>query len=726
MRRLLVLGLLSIVLPVSLFPQSVVRTVLTGRVTDAATGEPLPNATVMLTDRSAGTAADDRGVYRLLLPGGTSEVRCALVGYAEREITVRGGDQDTLRRDISLTPSSVEADEVSVTGERTPLAPLPALNAVSVAPSRAASISGAFRDAYHTIQALPGVASNNETSSQFTVRGGSVDQNLVVLNNATLLEPFHLKESPNTSAGIVPLDVIGRLIFIPGGFPARYGDRLSSVLDLEVRDGNRDRLAGQAELSLTNAGAIAEGPLGAGACGILSFRTSYSGYIAHYLPDGDRRRPGYYDLLAGVSASPAANHRLSGQLLHAHDRTSGLASGEYSTTMAGVQSVLALGEADTLLAWASFYRQKDDLSRARGMFLDDERNTTTTASLTLVGEAKVRYEARPGEHFKMVGGMDVQQADYDIVRTDHSAVETGDSTAVGRLNRPVTRSALYLENHLEWGRLLVNAGLRIEQASSGGGMKAGPRFLASWRLAGGTRIKGAWGIYYQSPNQTQLLAAAQAGFAAPGMQRAIHYTVGVEQALRRDLSFRVEAYIKTLDNLISFERLRNGETVSAPRNDARGNVKGIECEAAFSDPRVFGWINVAVMRAEEFNLYDGKGWRLSPTDQRKSVTTVFEFRMSPQWSVNLRAFYGSGFAYVNDLPGVPDLRLHYPEYKRADVRLTHARTIGPLAATIYIEVLNIFSHRNAFSFTGEQKNPLTPDVNLLLPMIVNAGVRVEW
>jgi outer membrane receptor protein involved in Fe transport len=215
-------------------------------------------------------------------------------------------------------------------------------------------------------------------------------------------------------------------------------------------------------------------------------------------------------------------------------------------------------------------------------------------------------------------------------------------------------------------------------------------------------------------------------YPAPRMQRAIHYTLGVEQTLRRDLSFRIEAYIKTMDDLISFERFRSGETVSAPRNDARGNTKGLEFEAAFSDPRVFGWINVAVMRAEEFNLYDGKGWKLSPLDQRKTVTTVFEFRVAERWSVNLRAFYGSGFAYVDDLPGVPDLRMHYPEYKRADARLNYFFPIAGAASTVYLEVLNLFAHRNAFSFSDTQSGALTPDVNLLLPMIVNAGMRVEF
>ena len=696
-----------------------------GCVTDASSGAPLPSATVMLADRSTGTSTDSRGWYRLRVAPGTCTLRVVLIGYAERELPLVVATGDTLRVDVALLPSAVEGEEVAVVGERAPIASLPALNAVTVTPSRAASISGAFRDAYRTVQALPGVASNNEMASQFGVRGGAADQNLVLLNNVTLLEPFHLKESPNTSAAIVPLDVVGRLIFIPGGFPARYGDRLSAVLDLELRDGNSQRFAGQADLSLTNAGLVAEGPLGSGVAGIVSLRSTYSHYVARYLPEGDERRPQYYDLLGGVGAELAPGHRLSGRVLFASDRTSGIATGRYSTAIASVQSAHALRRQDTLYAWASFTRQEDDLTRPRGIFPGDNGDVTT-ASTILAVELKVRYEKVLGDRYKVVAGAEVGRSDYDITRADRVTLATGDSSLVGRLDRKVTRPALFVENHIDLGRLFINAGLRLDHTTSSGETRPGPRLLASWRLPGGTRLKGAWGAYYQSPNQTQLLAAEQAGYPSPQMQRAIHVTLGVEHALRRDLSFRTEAYIKTLDNVISFERLRSGEIVSAARNDSRGNIKGVEFEAAFSDSRVFGWINVAVMRAEETNLYDGKGWRLSPTDQRKTVTTVFEFRVTDRWSLNLRAFYGSGFAYVNDNPGTPDLRLHYPEYKRADARVSHFFGIASVSGTAYLEILNVFAHRNAFSFTGTREGPLTPDVNLLLPMIINAGIRVQW
>jgi hypothetical protein len=726
MRRFLLVLFLAFPFGASVVPQSRSGSVLTGRVTDASSAEPLSSVTVMLVDRSAGTATDVRGRYVLPVAAGPCTLRVSLVGYTERRIPVLVGAEDTVRIDIRLTPASMEGEEVSVVGERAPISPMPALNAVTVTLSRATSISGAFRDVYRTIQTLPGVASNNEMSSRFSVRGGAADQNLVLLNNASLLEPFHLKESPNTSASVIPLEVIGRLIFIPGGFPARYGDRLSSVLDLELRDGNPERFAGQADLSLINAGLVVEGPLGSGTTGILSGRTTYSDYIARYLPDGDRRRPQYFDLLGGVGMELSPGHRLSGRVLYAHDRTSGIASGQYSTSVVSLQSSHALRNQDTLRTWFSLYRQKDDLTRPQGSFIEDERNATTTASTILVGELKIRYERYIADRYRLIVGADAGHSDYDVTRTDRLALPATDSSVTGRLERTVTRPALFVENHLDLGRLFVNAGIRVDHTTSSGETRPGPRLLASWRFPGGTRLKGAWGIYYQSPNQTQLLAAEQAGYPAPQMQRAIHYTLGVEQALRRDLSFRVEAYIKNLDRVISFERLRNGEFISASRNDARGSIKGVEFEAAFSDPRVFGWINVAVMRAEELNEYDGKGWRLSPADQRKTLTTVFEFRIAERWSVNLRAFYGSGFAYLNDVPGTPDLRMHYPEYKRADARINHFFAIAGASSNVYLEILNIFAHRNAFSFTGTQTTPLTPDVNLLLPMILNIGMKVEW
>ena len=249
--------------------------------------------------------------------------------------------------------------------------------------------------------------------------------------------------------------------------------------------------------------------------------------------------------------------------------------------------------------------------------------------------------------------------------------------------------------------------------------------LVAYRLSGGTTLKASWGVYYQTPNHDQLLAAEREHLPFPHMQKALHYVLGLEQPLRDRVSLRVDGYLKTLTDLISYSRRRSGEIVYSPRNDAKGRTMGVEVEMSIVDERVLAWINLAFMRAREYNFFDGRGWRFSPTDQTKTVTTVFEYRIADRWLLNLRALYGSGFAYGDDLPGVKDERLHYPDYKRADARISYTFTKGSTTTTAYLEIMNLFAYRNAFSFTGQLKDHDTPDMNLLLPTIVNVGIRVK-
>jgi len=213
------------------------------------------------------------------------------------------------------------------------------------------------------------------------------------------------------------------------------------------------------------------------------------------------------------------------------------------------------------------------------------------------------------------------------------------------------------------------------------------------------------------------------------MQRGVHYLVGLEQPLRKDLTFRVDLYHKDLEGLISFQRLRSGEIIHAPRNDSRGRIDGIDFEASFSDERVFGWVSAAFLIAKEDNQYDNRGWRFRPNDQAKTVTVVFEYKFNEHLKANLRGLYGSGFAYGVDTPGVsstgsPDKRMHYPDYKRADFRIQYADVFGRVRGMIYLDIMNLFSERNVLSFTGPAQPGQSLDFNLLLPTLVNVGIKV--
>ena len=701
-------------------PAAVKSSIVFGLVKDAATALPLSG--VHIVSGSVRTSADKGGRYSLVLGQGEHVVRFSSVGYRVLEKKVVVESRDSIRLDVALVPVAVLLGEVTVLGERSARTSIQGLGALSVSPTRLESVSGPFEDAYRMIQTMASVASNNEMSSQFNVRGGAADENLVLLNGAELLEPFHLKESPNTSVSIVNMDLLKKALFVPGGFTARYGDRLSAVLDLEYREGNREHAAAVIDGSLVNAAATVESPLSTWGSGLISVRSTYSDYVSKYLSSGDQRRPSYYDVHAVLGGDLDEQHHLTLQVLHASDKASGLVTGGYHTSLISIGSSHNLSDQSVLVSGLSLYNQYEDLTRSvSGAF-----PPLTEFSDISLWDARVQLESRVSPVYSLTAGATIQDAVYDMNQQDVLQGSTGDSLASGSLDRRGEKLGAYVENLFQFtDALLINGGLRFDYAGLTDEGKLSPRLLAAYRLPGGTTLKAAWGVYYQTPNHHQLLAAERDHRPFQHMQKAMHYVLGLEQPLRDRVSLRVDGYIKTLTDLISYYRRRSGDIVYSSRNDAKGQTIGLEMEMTIEDDRVMAWINVALMRAREDNYYDGEGWHFSPTDQTKTVTTVFEYRIADRWLLNLRALYGSGFAYGNDLPGVVDKRLHYPDYKRADARVSYSFAVGPAATTAYLEIMNLFAQRNVFSFTGQLQAPDTPDFNLLLPTVVNAGIRVK-
>ena len=694
--------------------------VLHGVVKDASTGTLLSGVNVV--SGSTHSATDILGRYAIAVLAGGRAIRFSYVGYKSFQKAVKVAAGDSVSVDVALIPSAVLLDEVTVTAERSPRTTVHGLGGYAMAPQRLQTIAGPFDDAYRLIQTMASVASNNEMSSQFNVRGGSFDENLVLLNGAQLLEPFHLKESPNTSVSIVNLDLLKKALFVPGGFTARYGDRLSAVLDMEYREGDRERRAAMIDASLVNAAATLESPFSSWGSGLISFRSTYSGYVSRYLTSGDKRNPSYYDVHAVVGGDIDDRHHLALQVLHSSDNTSGIANGSYNTTLVSLRSQQTISDNSILDAGVSLYTQNEDLTRQISSILDPLLSYEDINQW----EANAHLDTRFSPSYSLRLGAGIQSFTYGVDRGDVVQGSVGDSSVSGSLHTSSAKISTYMENLVQvTDALLVNAGLRFDLAELTSELKVSPRLLAAYRLPSGTTLNAAWGVYYQTPNYLQFLAAARAGLPFQNMERAVHYVVGVEQPLKNHVSFRLAGYVKTLSDLISYSRERTGDVVYSPRNDAKGTVTGAELEMSITDERVLAWINVGLMRAREFNFFDGQGWRFRPTDQTKTVTTVFEYRIADRWLLNLRALYGSGFAYGNDLPGVEDSRLHYPDYKIADARISFSFNVGSAATTTYLEVMNLFAQRNVFSFTGKLQDPETPDFNLLLPTVVNVGIRVK-
>ena len=261
--------------------QSPTRATLSGYVRDAASGEALIGAVLYFPTLRVGATANPYGFYSISLPPADSVgLIVTYLGYAP-QASVVPLRQDR-RLDVGLHPTTTTLEEATVQGSRAQVRDnvvRPQMGVVDVPMALINRLPVLFgeRDPLKVIQLLPGVQSGNESTTGYHVRGGAADQNLVILDEATVYNPNHLFglfSTFNTSA-------ISKVTLVKGGFPAYYGGRLSSILDISMREGNRQKTHVDGTVGLITSGLTVDGPLGRSGKGsyVVSGRRSYADLI---------------------------------------------------------------------------------------------------------------------------------------------------------------------------------------------------------------------------------------------------------------------------------------------------------------------------------------------------------------------------------------------------------------------------------------------------------------
>ena len=273
-----------------------------GYVVDAETGEALAAANVFIKGSSAGTTADVRGYFEINVADGT-ELTAAYVGYTPYSFTAESGNKAI---EVRLQRST-ELRDVNVYGSRGNFgvqSSQMSAQTLSAAQIRQVPMVMGEVDVMKSLQKLPGVQSASDGSAGIYVRGGNYDQNLITLDGSTLYNGEHLK---GFISSIIP-DMVDNVTFYKGAFPARYGSRLSSVVDVGLKDGDFENYHGNATIGMLSAGIHAEGPIWKGHTSFnIAARASYFNWIMQPLLDKVYDNPNalkpyskmnYYDLNA--------------------------------------------------------------------------------------------------------------------------------------------------------------------------------------------------------------------------------------------------------------------------------------------------------------------------------------------------------------------------------------------------------------------------------------------
>lgn len=722
--------------------------VVRGYVTDAASGEVLIGAHVFDERHLSGTTTNSYGWYSLGIPSDTVFVRVSYIGYATTTFTVIQGDEG--RRDVALVPSTVAQDTLVVFADASePLAGRLQMSHFTVRMEDVERLPalGGEADVLKTLQLLPGVRSGTEGSAALYVRGGGPDQNLILLDGATVYNAGHLFGFIST----FNTDALHNAELYTGGFPARFGGRLSSVLDLRMREGNAMEHRGTATVGLVASRATVEGPLPGVRNGsfIVSGRRTYLDLLTMPLQWSRRSTDGlfgyyFYDFNAKANLSPSARDRIFLSTYLGRDRLYGEDVSEAFQSRYGfawrnwtstlrwnrVISSRMFGSGMVLLSTYHYdlgsrytSTRTDPTGHAtrtlqRSNLISGIRDLTARADIEYIPSADhyVRFGGTV-THYRFTPGVQSVLEHDGLVARDTTVGRTDDRSAIGW--------SVYGEDELRLSRRLsANGGLHVSGFVVDRRVytSAEPRLAARYLLTSAFSAKGSFAATRQ---YVHLLTSSGIGLPTdlwvPSTgrippQQAWQVTLGLARTfVSETYEATVEGYYKPMTNVIEY---REGASVLAAGRNWESQVaigeglsRGIEMFAHKRKGRTTGWLGYTLSRTTR-QFDDLNGGRVFPYryDRRHDLSLAISHPLGRR-TVSATWVYGTGDAvtipvgrYADDgrIVDVFEGRNAHrmPAYHRLDLALRTPKRDG--SATMTVSLYNVYNRRNPlYLFTRE-------------------------
>lgn len=273
---------------------------LRGFVTDSTNGEPIGYANVVLKGTPLGSPTDNKGYYYIpSIPSGRHTIIVSYLGYQSRSVDVFIQDDKITQVDVKMVPSSIRLQEIAVVGERSVRDNEIDLGLQKISINEIEMMPTGFEaDIFKTLQSSPGVSSTGDVTARYYVRGGNSNQNLVLLNGVTVYNPFHALGIYS----VIDPEMISMMEFYKGGFGPEYGGRLSSVLNVITRDGNKNNYEASGTAGMLSGKVSFEGPIPGGSFLLTGRKSYYADVLSKYV-NGKNTPFDFYDLSFKVNVA---------------------------------------------------------------------------------------------------------------------------------------------------------------------------------------------------------------------------------------------------------------------------------------------------------------------------------------------------------------------------------------------------------------------------------------
>ncbi len=698
-----------------------------GFITDSTSGEALIGANVFIRESGQGMATDNNGYYVLSnISIAEPKLIVSYVGYEKYELKLDFSKNGSQNINVSLKPESIELMQVDVTAEE-----IERLNKIE--PSRVnlsprilkSQPSLAEPDIFRTIQSLPGVLTTSEFSTGLVIRGGNTDQNLILLDGITVYNPSHL-------GGLFSnfiVDAVKDAELIKGGYNAEYGGRLSAVLDIRSREGNRNKIEGSSSISLLTAQSTIEGPIPGGAF-LVAGRRTYFDKVLPYVTDNFDLPYYFYDLQGHVFTDLNEKDRISLSFYKGVD----------DLQFKDLDLDSDWGNQTISLAYRRVFNEK-----IIGNFL--AANSQFYTRFGLGGEAGIN-EYNPlsdqtisgdlayfhSQDFNVFFGAQAKSLDIKYNSKFNNEILFDSQT------KPF-ETAIY--SKIKWKpsrKLIIEPGLRLITFSShSNGVYPDLRLSSKYIIDESRFINFAVGNYHQFISTFQDDFSAQildSWFAVDENgepSRATQAVLGYEQFFGRGLKIQIEGYYKYITDMLTYEESRattdgnvNSESLLDLLTPADGYAYGAELFIQKSSGKLSGWAGYSWSVSRK--LMNGKEY-FTNWDRSHVLNFLANYQASPKWEYNVKFTLQTGQAFtpingyfLQNLPGDPQQNYRtipatrnggrYPSYHRLDLGAVRHFDVKGRKFDLFMQVINAYNRENVFTYTyplGDTFNGIDDD-----------------
>ncbi len=735
-----------------------------GSAADRNTQSLIEGVVVKVIGTEIGTITRKDGSYEIRnIPVGTYEIQFTSASYKsfiESNVVILPGK--TMMLDIQL--EGVTTEEVIVESSRFQKPNDVSTSFKSLTFEELRRSPGGFEDIGRIIQTLPGVAIGSDGRNDINVRGGSPSENLFVVDgfNVNNINHFGSQGATGGPLSIINLDFVKEVNFITGGFSAKYGDKLSSVIDIKLRDGNKDKFFGKINLSGTGFGANLEGPLPTKNNGswIVSARRSYLDLV--FNAAGFSFVPEYSDFQARLHYQINDNNFLTFSSFGAIDKVRFNNSteqnkqdneriltnnqGSYSSGI-GLKTLLSANSFSNISISRNFTNYF--FSKRDSYFNETFRNNSKEGDILL--KAEYSLKAGNSSYINIGTGGQTIKLNYDIYKEadtlDFVDPVTGSKIVVPEVtvneNKRTYKAYAYAElvqNFLK--RFKLTAGLRYDYFDLINHKNyISPRASLSAVLTPKLSLNLAFGIFYQSPSYIWL-AASPDNLNLKDI-RADHYIAGLEYLFDESTKMTFEVYYKDYKNypvstIRPYQILANNSSFETENSfgleslvsAGTGKASGVELfiQKALTKS-LYGTISFSFSDVK-YKAYDGVE-RRSDFDNRYVVTVSGGYKLGLSWefSAKFRIAGGRPYTPINPFDGTIDYSNYnsqtLPAYHRFDVRAEKRWFFSKWTLTTYIDIQNLYNRKNIGAYRWDRyKKEIVTDKNIgILPSI---GISAEF